>query len=65
VIADIEPDGKGVPILLKQYMKSGGKVLGFNVDRNFSDTLDALMMVDLSQATPAIQERYLGKRLWI
>jgi putative hemolysin len=64
VIADIEPDGKGVPILVKQYLKSGGKVLGFNVDRQFSDTLDALMMVDMRNATPALQERYLGKRMW-
>jgi putative hemolysin len=64
VIADFEPDGKGVPILVKQYMKMGGKVLGFNVDRQFCNTLDALMMVNLRNAAPAMQDRYLGKRLW-
>jgi putative hemolysin len=62
VIADIEPDGKGVPILVKQYLKSGGKVLGFNVDRRFSSTLDALLMLDMRQAPPSVRQRYLGKR---
>jgi putative hemolysin len=46
-IADIERDGKGLPILLKQYVRMGGAVLCFNIDRKFSDVLDALIMVDL------------------
>jgi hypothetical protein len=41
VIADIEPDGKGVPILIKQYIRCGGRVLAFNVDQAFSNSLDA------------------------
>ena len=57
LVADLEPDGKGAPILLKQYLKSGGKVLGFNLDRAFSNTLDALVMVDLRTANPVIQAR--------
>ncbi len=35
-ITDVEADGKGLPILLRQYAKIGGKLLGFNVDRKFS-----------------------------
>jgi putative hemolysin len=57
VIADLEPDGKGLPILIKQYMRSGGKVLGFNVDRAFSNALDALVLVNLREAAPALQAR--------
>lgn len=57
LVASLEPDGKGVPILVKQYLKVGGKVLGFNVDRSFSNTLDALMLVNLREATPALQAR--------
>jgi putative hemolysin len=60
-IADIEVDGKGLPILLKQYAKVGGKMLGFNVDRNFSNALDGLVMVDLRQTEPAVLEKYMGK----
>ena len=59
--SDIEPDGKGIPILLKQYLKLGGKLLAFNVDRHFSDALDGLIMVDLRQAPPAVLQRYMGK----
>lgn len=61
LIAGLERDGKGIPILLKQYLKAGGRVLGFNVDRNFSHVLDALVMVDLRVAPVSLMERYLGK----
>ena len=59
-IADVETDGKGLPILLCQYAKVGGKFLGFNVDRKFSNTLDGLVVVDLRQTEPALLERYMG-----
>jgi putative hemolysin len=61
LIADLEGDGKGVPILIKQYLKTGGKLLGCNVDRNFSNALDALILVDLRDLPPAMLERYMGK----
>jgi hypothetical protein len=32
LIAAAESDGKGVPILLRQYLKLNAKLLGFNVD---------------------------------
>jgi putative hemolysin len=60
-IADLERDGKGVPILIKQYMKAGGRVLGFNVDPRFSNVLDVLMMADLRRAPQPILERYMGR----
>lgn len=60
-ITDVEVDGKGLPILLRQYAKIGGKLLGFNVDRKFSNVLDGLMVVDLRQTEPAVLERYMGK----
>lgn len=59
-ISSIEGDGKGVPILLKQYLKLGGKVLSLNVDHQFGDTLDGLMFVDLPQADPKVLKRYMG-----
>ena len=60
-IADVESDGKGLPILLRQYAKVGGKFLGFNVDRKFSDVLDGLVLVDLRETAPAMLERYMGR----
>ena len=61
LIAGIESDGKGVPILVKQYLKTGGRLLGFNVDRRFSNVLDAMILVDLREVSPAQLERYLGR----
>ena len=50
-------DGKGVPVLLKQYLKAGAKVLAFNVDPAFSNALDALVLVDLRESAAALQAR--------
>jgi putative hemolysin len=61
LVTSIEPDNKGVPILLKQYLKLGGKVLGFNVDDSFNEALDALIMVDLRRANPEVLGRYMGR----
>ncbi len=60
-ITDVEADGKGLPILLRQYAKIGGKLLGFNVDRKFSNVLDGLVVVDLRHTAPAVLERYMGR----
>jgi putative hemolysin len=60
-IGDIEPDGKGVPILVKQYVKLGGKLLGFNVDKDFANCLDGLVLVDLRKTERELLERYMGK----
>ncbi|MEP7309103.1 MAG: GNAT family N-acyltransferase [Acidobacteriota bacterium] len=57
-----EAGDKGVPILLRQYLKLNARVIGFNVDPNFGDALDALMMVDLAAVDPAILSRYFGPR---
>jgi putative hemolysin len=56
-----EPDGKGIPVLLRQYLKLNAKLIGFNVDTQFGDALDALMMVDLTTVDRAILNRYLGR----
>lgn len=61
-ISMFESDGKGVPVLVKHYMKLGGKFLGFNVDAKFSNVLDGLLLVDLRQAKPELLARYLGKK---
>jgi len=60
-ISDVEVDGKGVPVLIKQYAKVGGKLVGFNLDRKFSDVVDGLVIVDLRETDPQVLERYMGK----
>ena len=60
-IADLEPDGKGLPILVRQYVKLGGKLLAFSVDPQFSNALDGFVMVDLRSTNPDMLTRYMGK----
>lgn len=60
-ISHVEEDGKGLPILLRQYAKVGGRLVGFNLDRKFSDVIDGLVIVDLRQTDASVLERYMGK----
>jgi len=60
-VSDLEIDSKGLPILLRQYAKLGGEFLAFNVDRQFSDVLDGLVVVDLRRTNPSVLERYMGR----
>ena len=62
MVSDIEPNRAGVPVLLRQYLRLGGKLLGFNVDPKFSNALDGLILVDLTKTEPSLLERYLGKQ---
>jgi putative hemolysin len=61
LIADVETDRKGVPILLKQYLKLGGEIVTFNVDPKFANALDGLIVVDLRKTETRVLERYMGK----
>jgi putative hemolysin len=60
-IKRIEHDSKGIPILLKQYLKMGGRLLGFSADDKFSDALDGLIVVDLRASEPRVLARYMGE----
>ena len=61
LLADLESDQKGIPVLLRQYLKLGGKLLAFNVDQDFSDALDGLIVVDLLETNRRQLERYMGR----
>lgn len=60
-ISEIEADQKGVPILLKQYLRLDGRLLGYNVDPDFASVLDVLIVVDLRQTAPKALQRYMGR----
>lgn len=61
LMTKIEPDGKGVPVLLRQYLKLGAKVIGFNVDANFSDVVDGMIVVDLARVEIRELSKYMGR----
>lgn len=53
--------GKGVPVLLRQYLGLNGKLVCFNVDPDFNDALDGLIVVDLRNVPAKTLGRYMGK----
>jgi putative hemolysin len=61
VLSTIELDGKGVPVLLRQYIALGAKVLGFNRDALFSNSIDVFCMFDTQSVNNTMLNRYLGK----
>ena len=60
-MSQLEPDQKGVPVLLRQYLKLGGKLLGFNLDTQFGDAIDGLIMVDLLRTDLKTLQKYMGR----
>ena len=49
IVRDIERDEMSIPILIKKYLQLNSHVLAFNVDHDFCDSLDALMLLDLKK----------------
>ncbi len=60
VLARMEK-GKGLPVLLRQYLKMNGKLVCFNVDPAFNDTLDGLIVVDLRSVPLKTLAKYMGR----
>ncbi len=60
-VSDVETDGKGLPILVKQYVKLGGQILTFSVDPDFGNTLDGFVKMDLRFAPAEALGKYMGK----
>jgi putative hemolysin len=56
-----EPDGKGIPVLLRQYFKMNATLLEFVYDPNFQHCLDAMVLVDLHKAPPILLQKYMGR----
>jgi putative hemolysin len=61
LVRDLEPDGKDLPVLLRQYLKLDARLLGFSTDPAFGNALDGLVVVDLDDVEPAILARYMGR----
>lgn len=49
IVNDIECGEMSIPVLIKKYIQLNSHVIGFNVDHDFADALDALMLLDLKR----------------
>ncbi|HSJ02880.1 MAG: lysophospholipid acyltransferase family protein [Verrucomicrobium sp.] len=61
LISSLEEDGKGIPILLKHYLRLNGTLLSFNVDKDFASCLDGLILVDVTETDPKLLTKYMGE----
>jgi putative hemolysin len=61
LVAEIEAHEKSIPVLLRQYLRLGGKLLGFNIDKDFGNVLDGLIYIDLTETNRTLLNRYFGK----
>jgi putative hemolysin len=53
--------GRGLPVLLRQYLRLNGRVLGVSCDPSFANAMDALLVVDMLDMPAAHLERYCGR----
>ena len=60
LVSSVETDGKGIPVLLKHYLRLNATILSFNVDKAFSDVLDGLIMVDFTEVDFRLLSKYMG-----
>ncbi|GAA0872938.1 lysophospholipid acyltransferase family protein [Gangjinia marincola] len=61
IIDEIEPGSLRMPVLLKKYVKQNARVVAFNVDPHFNNSVDGLMYIkiaDLPEGTvkPVMEE---------
>lgn len=61
LISSLETDGKGIPVLLKHYLRLNATILSFNVDKDFSSVVDGLILVDFTEVDPRLLSKYMGE----
>lgn len=60
LVSEVELDNKGIPTLLKHYLKLDGELLAFNIDSAFGSCIDGLIMVDMLKTDPKLLKSYMG-----
>lgn len=60
LISEIEINHNKVPVLLRQYIQLNAKIIGFNVDPKFNDSIDGFLVLDITKI-PEETYKMLGK----
>jgi len=60
LVAALQPELGGIPVLMRHYLNLGGRILEFNCDPDFSDVIDGFILVDLMQAPLPVLGRTMG-----
>lgn len=64
LISELEKDGKGIPVLLRHYLKINGQLISFSVDKAFSNVVDGLLLVDVPHNDPRLIKWWLGRQAY-
>jgi hypothetical protein len=57
LISEVETRNMKVPVLLRQYIGLNAKIIGFNIDPKFSDSLDGFLVLDLEKIPQDMLEK--------
>ena len=49
-----------MPVLLRHYLKLGARTIGFNIDADFGNALDCLIVLDLRRVPVATLQKYMS-----
>jgi putative hemolysin len=49
LVMDIEDQEYGIPVLIRKYIQLNSQALAFNIDHDFCDALDALMLLEVKK----------------
>ncbi len=60
-VSEFESDDKGLPVLVREYVRLGGKFLSFSIDPGFQDAMDGLVVVELDQTQRRLLQMYMGR----
>lgn len=63
-LAELEGAHSEMPVLIRQYLKIGGRIVAFNIDPDFGTVVDGLIVVNLLAAPPKNIARYMGPKLY-
>lgn len=64
LIGELEPFGFKIPVLLKKYLGQNAKLIGFNIDPNFNNCLDGLILLDFAEIPSKTIKRFSGSNLY-
>jgi putative hemolysin len=62
VVAEAEPSHAPLPVLIREYLKLGGRFVAWNLDPDFADALDGLVVVELGEGHGAVVDRWAARR---
>lgn len=62
LISEVQFNSFRMPVLIKQYLKQNARLLGFNLDPQFQNVLDVLLILEISTIPSNFTELLLNDK---